>query len=320
VAVAGGILFAYTSQVVLWAVLADEHFGIGADALTVLYAAYGLGGILATVPAARAAAGRDIGRVLAGAVVIGGLSVVALARVTDLPVAVALVAIQGVVVTMADVLGITLLQRALGAAVLGRAIGTLDSATSVAMVSGSAIAPVLLGAGGLGGGFVVIGIALALVGVAAAVVLRRPALVSADTVERARRLAGLPLFAGAPQFALEGLAESCREMRVAAGTVVIREGDAPDDLYVLLTGAATVTTVASAAPINTMHAGDFFGEIGLLRRVPRTATVTTTEPSTLLRIDGELFLELVGAGVAHGATLGRSVGQRIARTRGAATL
>ncbi|MFN8628747.1 MAG: cyclic nucleotide-binding domain-containing protein [Chloroflexota bacterium] len=107
-------------------------------------------------------------------------------------------------------------------------------------------------------------------------------------------------------------------MRLPAGTVVIREGDAPDDLYVLVSGAATVTREGSPQPINTVGPGDFFGEIGLLRRVPRTATVTTTESSVLLRIDGALFLELVGSGVAHGPTLGRSVGQRLARSRSAA--
>jgi MFS family permease len=316
VLVTATILFTYTAQVVLWAVLADTQFAAGADSLTLLYAVYGLGGVAATIPATRAAARQNIGWVLAGAIVIGGISIIALAGVTELVPALALVAIQGVVVTMADVLGITLLQRALGASVLGRAIGTLDSVTSIAMVSGSALAPVLLGVG-LAGGFALVGAVLVLVGVAAIVALRGPAPIPADVAQRLARLGSLPLFAGSPQFALEGIAAASREVRAPAGTVVIREGDDPDDLYVLLTGAASVTTEGAAAPINTLAPGDYFGEIGLVRRVPRTASVTTTEPSTLLRIDGELFLGLVSAGVAHGPTLGRSVGQRLARSRGA---
>ena len=62
-----------------------------------------------------------------------------------------------------------------------------------------------------------------------------------------------------------------------AGEAVIREGDTPDALYVLVDGAAVVTSGAGGR-LNTMAAGDFFGEIGLLKGVPRTATVTSTEP------------------------------------------
>lgn len=309
------VFFAYTAQVVLWTVLADRSFGLGADALTLLYAAYGVGGVLATVPAARAAAGREGGRVLAGALMVGALAVVALARVTDLLPTAMLIGLQGLVVTLADILGITLLQRVLGAAVLGRALGALDSMTSIAMVAGSASAPVLLAAIGLTGSFVAVGAVLALVGLGAIVVLRRPAGLPADVADRLRRLEHVPLFAGAPRFALEGLAASCREVRAAAGTVILREGDAPDDLYVLVAGSAAVTAGPASARVGALGPGDFFGEIGLLRQTPRTATVTTTAPSTLLRIDGELFLELVSSGAAHGATLGRSVGQRLAQTR-----
>jgi len=311
------VLFAYTAQVVLWTVLADDHFGAGGDTLTLLFAAYGAGGVLATVPAARAAASPRAGRILAGSLVVGALSVVALARVTDLLPAALLIGAQGVVVTIADVLGITLLQRSLGAAVLGRALGAHDAMTAVAMVAGSAVAPVLLGLGGLAGGFVVTGGLLALVGIGALLALRKPVGLPADVASRLRHLVDLQLFAGAPRYALEGLASASREARVPAGTVLIREGDAPDDLFVLVEGAASVTAGASATPVNTLGPGDFFGEIGLVRRSPRTATVTTTVPSRLLRIDGELFLELVGSGAAHGPTLGRSVGQRLAKTRDA---
>ena len=100
-----------------------------------------------------------------------------------------------------------------------------------------------------------------------------------------------------------------------AGEAVIHEGDAPDALYVLVDGAAVVTSAAGGR-LNAMAAGDFFGEIGLLKGVPRTATVTSTEPCTLLRMDGETFLSLVRTGVAHRGVLGRSVGTRLSVRRG----
>jgi CRP-like cAMP-binding protein len=55
-----------------------------------------------------------------------------------------------------------------------------------------------------------------------------------------------------------------------------------------------------------------------LKSVPRTATVTTTAPSTLLRIEGDVFLSLVRTGIAHRGVLGRSVGVRLSGRRGAA--
>jgi MFS family permease len=227
----------------------------------------------------------------------------------------ALIGLQGFVISIVDILAITILQRALGPAVLGRALGTMDSLTSVAMVVGTILAPIIVSVAGLPIAFAVGGVALTATGVVAFVFGRRVAAPAAASEARVRLLAALSLFADAPRFALEGLAADCQELRVPAGEAVIREGDAPDALYVLVEGAAVVTSGA-AMTLNTMAAGDFFGEIGLLKGVPRTATVTTTEPSTLLRIEGETFLSLVRTGVAHRGVLGRSVGVRLSGRRG----
>jgi MFS family permease len=315
VLVAAGGLFAYGMQTVLWAVLADERLGVGTDAITLLYVASGIGGLLATVPASRAGSGRSAARILAAGAAIGGLSVAALGLSDGLPPAMALIGLQGFVISIVDILAITILQRALGPAVLGRALGAMDSLTSVAMVAGTILAPILVSVAGLGVAFAVGGVALTATGIIAFVFGRREAAPAAASEARVQLLAGLSLFSGAPRFALEGLAADCRELRVPADEAVIREGDAPDALYVLVDGAAVVTSGAGGR-LNTMAAGDFFGEIGLLKGVPRTATVTTTEPSTLLRIEGDVFLSLVRTGVAQRGILGRSVGVRLSERRG----
>ena len=123
VLVAAGGLFAYGMQTVLWAVLADERLGVGTDAITLLYVASGIGGLLATVPASRAGSGRSAARILAAGAAIGGLSVAALGLAGGLPPAMALIGLQGFVISIVDILAITILQRALGPAVLGRALG-----------------------------------------------------------------------------------------------------------------------------------------------------------------------------------------------------
>ncbi|MFN8628746.1 MAG: hypothetical protein U0838_00015 [Chloroflexota bacterium] len=110
VLVAAMLLFAYEAQVVLWAVLTDTNFQAGAESLTLLYAVYGTGGVAATIPATRrrgpqhrrGAGGRDPGRRAERRR--HGERRTWLPRSGSWP--------SGVVVTMADVLGITLLQRA----------------------------------------------------------------------------------------------------------------------------------------------------------------------------------------------------------------
>ena len=104
VLVAAGGLFAYGMQTVLWAVLADERLGVGTDAITLLYVANGIGGLLATVPAARAGSGRSAARILAAGAAIGGLSVAALGLADGLPPAMALIGLQGFVISIVDIL------------------------------------------------------------------------------------------------------------------------------------------------------------------------------------------------------------------------
>ena len=315
VAVSAGALAAYGLQTVLWAILADERLGIGTDAITLLYVANGIGGLLATVPASRAASGRSAAAILAASAILAGASVAALALAFGLPSAMLLVGLQGFLVSILDVLAITLLQRSLGPLVLGRALGAMDSITSISMIIGTILAPLAVAWGGLGAGFLVAGLIVAATGVVVAVAARGRAVPAMVAEERVRLLAGLSLFSGAPRFALEGFAADCRELLVPAGTVVIREGDAPDALFVIVDGTAEVTSGPERRHLNEMGAGDFFGEIGLLKGIPRTATVTTTAPSTLLRIEGETFLALVRTGVAHRGVLGRNVGARLSERR-----
>jgi CRP-like cAMP-binding protein len=58
-----------------------------------------------------------------------------------------------------------------------------------------------------------------------------------------------------------------------------------------------VVTIEGEGVVNTRGPGEAFGEIGLLRAIPRTATVTATSPCMLLRIPGRQFLRLVSEGV-----------------------
>ena len=313
VLVMAGGLFAYGMQVVLWALLAADRTAAGTDSITLFYVANGIGGLVATVPASRARSGRAAMRIVAAGSVVGGASVAALAAGQGLVAFLALIAIQGLVISIVDIVAITQLQRAVGPAALGRAMGAMDSMTSVAMVGGTLLAPWLVASAGLDAALATGGIVLAGIGGIAALATRREPVVDAPIEARVRLLAGLALFADAPQFAVEGLAGACRELRVGPGTAVVTEGEAADALYVVVDGTLEVTQGPAGVRLTGLRGGDFFGEIGIVKGVPRTATVTTRSATTLLRIEAETFRCLIESGAAHHAVLGRSVGLRLAR-------
>jgi CRP-like cAMP-binding protein len=125
---------------------------------------------------------------------------------------------------------------------------------------------------------------------------RRAAQRAAELADRVALLAPLDLFAGASRATLEALASRSSAEPLASGSDAVREGEDPDDLFVVVSGTLVVT-VAGEGVVNTKGPGEAFGEIGLLRRIPRTATVTATSPCTLLRIPGEDFLRLASEGV-----------------------
>jgi CRP-like cAMP-binding protein len=117
--------------------------------------------------------------------------------------------------------------------------------------------------------------------------------------------AGLPLLEAISMFAplspvtLDTLARGLVRVPVAAGDVVVREGDESDRFYVIESGTVRVTA-ADGHVLREEVPGDYFGEIGLLRDVPRTATITAIGDVVLLALGREEFLEAVtGQGEAR---------------------
>jgi CRP-like cAMP-binding protein len=105
-------------------------------------------------------------------------------------------------------------------------------------------------------------------------------------------LARVGLFASLPGETLGKLADRMRRDEVAAGTVLVEEGKPGDRFFVLLSGVATVTQ-SSLGHRGVVRAGEFFGEVALTMRVPRTATVTAMTPCIVASCDAKTFDELV---------------------------
>jgi CRP-like cAMP-binding protein len=110
------------------------------------------------------------------------------------------------------------------------------------------------------------------------------------------------------------VAEVLREEPVGAGVSVIRQGDPPDDLFVVIEGGLEVVAETTEGDhiVAVLGPGDFFGEIGLLRQIPRTATVRTVGPSHLYRIPGQEFLDIVSQGAVRSRVLTRAAQSRLA--------
>ncbi len=97
----------------------------------------------------------------------------------------------------------------------------------------------------------------------------------------------VPLFARCTKREIAALAAEADELRVGAGTELTREGATAREFIILAEGRAEVRK--KGLTVNSLQAGDFLGEIALLSGGPRTATVTTTEPSVVLVLTDRAF-------------------------------
>ena len=101
----------------------------------------------------------------------------------------------------------------------------------------------------------------------------------------------VPLFARCSKRELADVASVADEIDFPASRTLIREGDRGREFFVLVEGTAEVRR--RGRKVNSLRAGDFFGEIALVSSVPRTATVTTTSPVRALVLTDRAFRALL---------------------------
>lgn len=105
-------------------------------------------------------------------------------------------------------------------------------------------------------------------------------------------LKAVPLLSGLTRGQLGEVGQIADELDVPAGKTLIAEGASGRQFFVLLEGQAEVRR--GRRKVNTLGAGDFFGEISLLSKRPATATVTTTVPGRVVVITSRDFSRLLG--------------------------
>jgi MFS family permease len=294
---------------VLIVVAAFQVLDAGAEAVGYMTAAIGVGGLIGAV-GAMTLGGRRLAVPFGLALVFWGIPIALIGPWPDLAAAVVLLAIVGAANSVEDVAVFTLLQRLVPDRLLARVLGVVWSLAMGGLALGSIAAPAVVEAIGARPAFVVVGSILPLLTL---VTYRRLAEIDrsvapAPELELVERV---PMFAPLSLAAKERVAANLVPQSVPAGEVVIRAGDAGDRFYIVGDGELDVDVEGSH---RTLHRADYFGEIALLRDVPRTATVRANVDTNLYALQRADFLAVItGHAAAHAA--GQAVAEeRLART------
>jgi len=195
------------------------------------------------------------------------------------------------------VLAFTALQRAVAPELVARVFGVFFALVLAAIAVGAVITAPMIQSLGLHATLGVLGFVPTLLGFAAYPALHRLDNGNAERLATLQpqiaRLEGLGLFAEATRSVLERLAAAIAVEQIPAGTVIIRQGEPADALYVIVSGRVEVTSADGgiATVLRTMQAGEYFGELGIVEQIPRTATVTSIDPCELYRIAASDFRE-----------------------------
>ena len=276
---------------VLVVVLAIEVLGLDDSGVGMLFAAIGVGALLG-LPLAYALTGRQLFRALGLGLVLWGLPLAAAAVVPHVAVVLLLFAVVGVGNDLVDLGAFSALPRVVPERVLPTVFGLLEAAIQLGAALGAAAAGVLLTVVDVDVALYVVGSVLPVAAVLAGRRLRsfddRMGRRDAD-VDLLRRQ---PMFAVLPVHLLDTLASRLRTGRYAPGQPILLEGG-PGDRYVLLVHGE-VRIERTGVAVDLRRAGDGFGEIALVRDVPRTATARAATAVTVQSLDREAFLAALG--------------------------
>jgi hypothetical protein len=293
---------------VLVVVLAVRILAVGPGAAGYLSAAFGAGGLLGAA-AAVALVGRRLAVPLTAAALVCGLAFAALALASTVPTAVGLLVVVGAARIIQSVAAQTLFQRSTPLDVIVCAFALIESVRDLGMLVGALLVPLLIGLGGPKAAFAGVAFCVLIALPLAARRIRRIDDEASIPVVEMGVLRNLAIFASLPAMSLETLAREASYESVDPGTEIIREGAEGDDYYAITHGSVSVAR--GDRELRSLAPGEGFGEIALLRAVRRTATVTATSRTTLLRIGRDAFLGALRANPAVAASAERVAAARL---------
>jgi MFS family permease len=290
---------------VLGVAFAGDVLGVGATGAALVIGSLGIGGLVGAVMGASLSRGRRLAPVIVTGAVIEGLGFAAVALFRSPPPAMLVLAMAGTGGAIMLVSGRTLLQRATDDRVLARVFAVQESTTMIGTAAGAMLAPLLITRFSVAGAFVPLGIGCALLALLGVVLIKRVDAAAVYRPQEISLLRGVSFLSHLPEYDLERLAKNARWEVVVPGTVVVHQGDPGRLFYVIADGEFSVSVDGELRPV-VLGPGVGFGEIALLRVVPRTATITSMTSARLLALDASDFLAAV-TGSADGHAIAASV-------------
>ncbi len=294
-------------------VISIELLGLGKAGVGYLNSAIGVGAIVGGIVAFGLTGARRLSPAFMIGIAFWGVPLALLGVWSQTSVALILFGLMGFGNSLVDVAGFTLVQRAVPDDVLARVFGVIQMLWLGSVGIGAILAPRLIG--WLGTKHALLATGLALVGLAALLAVRIAAIDAASRAPAAdelRLLGGVPIFAPLAGATLEHLAGRLVPLVAEPGTEIVRQGGTGDRFYVIAEGELDV--LADGHQISTLGPGGYFGEIALLRDVPRTASVRARTRAVLYALEREEFLAAVTGYAPSVQAAERVVSDRLGRT------
>lgn len=308
VALSALVSFVYGTDTVLFVAVSQRRLGTGSEGFGYLLIGLGIGGIVMALGMDRLSRSPNLAPIIMAGVSLYCLPTALLTVTHSAVIAFLLQIIRGAATLVVDVLAVTALQRSVPSDELARVFGVFWAFIIGSICLGALLAPVFTNAFGLNDGLLTMALGPVAIGLIGYLSLRRidvtAAVQAKSLAPRVAVLEQLGMFATAHQLVLERLAGVETDVSFDPGALIVREGETADAMYVLVEGEVVVRAHREGGlpdrVICTLTGPAYFGEIGVIERIPRTATVAALTPCECARIEGSDLLEAL-------STTGRSV-------------
>ena len=275
----------------LCVILAVDYLHMGPGGPGFLNAALGGGALLAGFVTAFLVGRRHLSNTLIITLLAAVAALALIGAVPEVAPAILLIGAVGLAGSVFDVAGRTLLQRSAPSDAIAGSFSIFEALMDLGLVLGAVLVRIAIAIGGVKAAL----FAPAIIACLLIAGLRRRIRKIDDTATvpqvEIQLLRSTPIFAALPAPSLEAVARDLEALSMPEGSVVISEGDRGDCYYVVADGELAVSRAGHF--LQTLTRGDGFGEIALIRNVPRQASVTAVTASSLYRLERELFVQAV---------------------------
>lgn len=276
---------------VLTVVVAIDLLGTGEPGVGLLTAAVGAGAVLGSLGASLLVSTKRLGAWFAVGVALWGLPVTLIGVVPEQANALLMLAFVGVGNSLIDLAGFTLMARLTADEVLARVFGVLESMVAVSIGVGAIVASLLIEGFGTRETLIAIGLVCPVLAVLSWRQLRGMDRAIGVRDRDIALLQSVTMLDALPLPAIERLARGLQPFVIDAGEAVFNQGDVGEYYFVIESGQAEI--IGDGELVATMGPGQGFGEIALLKQVPRTATVRAGTELRLQAIPFDHFLPAV---------------------------